>query len=244
MKNHILQFGAMLSFLFFIVNAKAQNFSEPKLLVGQEVALTLINEWKKKVLHDLEIIKKGGESSKVEKGRRPEIKMQQEKIYFNGKELRIGASLDAWEKIIMKRSRCTEPEMSLCIWDELGLSVGVEVDQKHNVRYLNIQISFSEEDKEIGRAPYPDGKPAKKPLDLSPHQVFPGYLELDGYGIDAQTEFWDIQKNANPDRGLDCGLMDCSHPAGRFGKNAHLYMTLDGQGKRGKLRELSVNVAD
>jgi hypothetical protein len=240
----MLHFGTMLLFFFFIMNAAAQTSSESKLLVGQKAALTLLGEWKRRAMQDLEIIKKGGVSRKVEKGRRPEIKIQQEKVYFNERELRLGASLEDWKKIIMEVPRCTEPEMSLCIWDELGLSVGVEEDKNHKVKYLNIQISVSEEDKEIGTAPYPDGTPAKKPLDLSPHKVFPGYLELDGYGIDAQTEFWDIQKNANPDRGLDCGLMDYSHPAGRFGRNAHLYMTLDGQGKRAKLRELSVNVAD
>jgi len=244
MNKKLKQLIAMLAFSFSVMNAMAQTSSNPRLLANQATAVKIFSEWKGKAIRDLEKIKMEGRPRKVQKGRLPEIKMAQDKIYFNNKQLRLGASLATWTEIIPGRPRCTEPEMSLCIWDKLGLSVGVDEGGDHNVRYLNIQISLSEEDKEIGTVPFPDGKPAGVQLDLSPHMVFPGYLELDGFGIDAGTEFWDIRKSCDPSRRLDCGLMDCSHPSGAFGENAHIYIRLDGNGKNSKLREISLDAID
>jgi hypothetical protein len=226
------------------VSVLAQSNEIPKKLAVRENAWDIYSEWKRKIIHDLDMIKNEGKPGKVKRGQHPEVKLAKDKIYFDGKELRLGASLAAWMKIIPGTPRCTKPELSLCIWDNLGLSAGVEASGIHAIRYLNIQMSIADDDKNIGKADYPDGTPGDKPLDLSPHNVFPGYLEMDGFGIDSETEFWEIRKNADSDRLLRCGVIDCSHPSGAFGESAHIYLRLDGRSERGRLREVSLDAVD
>lgn len=212
--------------------------------VTQKSAMQRFEEFKNKAMQKFAAVKNLGAPRQVKKGNTPEIILEKGKIFFNGKELKFGQSVENWKEIISGTPRCLGKGMTLCIWDDFGLNVGTDHGSPQRVRFFNLQMSISEIDRNIGRANYPDGRSAGEPPDLMPHQVFRGYLELDGFGIDAETKFWEIQSGANPDRRLHCGMFDCSHPAGAFGENVHIYLVLDGRGEHDRLREFSLNAAD
>lgn len=237
-------FLVILMFCFEITNVIAQVHDPVDKKSNKENAWDKISELKKKAMLELGMIKSAESKKNVKKGKRPEIILLQDKIYFNAKELRLGYSLESWKKIIPGAPRCNGPKISLCIWDELGIDIGLASEGAHKVKFLNIQISMSKGDKEKNNVNYPDGRRAGELLDLNPYNVFPGYLELDGFGIDAGTEFWEIRRNVNQDRLLDCGLRDCSHPSGAFGESAHIYLRLDSGSRYGRLRQISVDADD
>jgi hypothetical protein len=231
-------------FCWKVTNVMAQANQPNDKKIKQESVLDKFSELKKKAMIELGMTKEARAQKIIKKSKQPEIILTRDKIYFNGKELRLGDSFDLWRKIIPGIPRCNEPRNSLCIWDELGLDIGLASAKGHEVKFLNIQFSISEDDRKIDEVDYPDGQPAGRSLDLNPHYVFPGYLELDGFAIDSETEFWEIRQSANQERLLDCGLRDCSHPSGAFGESAHIYLRLDKGSRYGRLRRLSIDADD
>jgi hypothetical protein len=82
------------------------------------------------------------------------------------------------------------------------------------------------------------GKPAGD--DWQVHQAFHGYLQLDGYGIDAATEFWEIKSATENKRRWRCGLLDCARPSGTFGDHAQMQLWVEGKGERAIIRQLDI----
>lgn len=220
------------------ITATKENSNEEKSVMQK------FEQLKNRALQKFNVVKDFGTPRKVKKGNLPEICAKEDKIYFNGTELKFGGSLESWKRIISGDPRCFGKGMTLCIWDDIGLEVGTSHGSPQKVSFLNIHLSFSEDDKYIGLVDYPDGSRADKVPDLDPHHVFSGYLEVDGFGIDSETKFWEIRSGVNPVRSLHCGLLDCSHPAGAFGEKAHIYLILDSGDEKGKLREFSFDAVD
>jgi hypothetical protein len=86
---------------------------------------------------------------------------------------------------------------------------------------------------------HPDGTPIKPTYDTRPQKPFPGYLELDNFGIDAETKFWEIRQQASADRNFSCAL-DCSHPYAYFSDSGNLFMRLNSGSEYGELYELGI----
>lgn len=72
-------------------------------------------------------------------------------------------------------------------------------------------------------------------------RAFSGYLELDGFGIDSKAKFWEVQSETRDRRKLTCGLRECSHPGGAFGKNANIFLILNGNSDQATLRQFSIS---
>jgi hypothetical protein len=129
-----------------------------------------------------------------------------------------------------------------CMWDNLGLEVGTDNKIDQRVRFVNLHLSFSGEEKTLTQVK--NRNPAEKGLGYSPDKVFPGYVEIDGFGTDANTEFWEIRAGANNASKIHCGLRDCSHPSGPFGSYVNIYLTLDGPQETNKVLEIGLSVSD
>jgi len=169
---------------------------------------------------------------RVAKGAKPEIIIRDELIFINGKNIALGHSLKRWLSAIPEAPRCTSQknELTLCIWDNLGIKIGTSTKHPNIAKFVDITLNVEPAD------PYfPD-----RPNVFAPKKAFPGYLELDGYGIDAQTKFYEIRANANQDRNIRCGSRDCSHPHGGFSKTASMYMRLNSTSDNGNLYTLQL----
>lgn len=174
---------------------------------------------------------------------RPELKIEGETITFNKLPLKLGASLKEWKKVLGDHPRCDEapPGPVLCIWDELGISVGTGINRP-TVKFINVHIRMEEENEVIFQFPAnPDGSPSQELPSFEPKAAFPGYLKMDHMTIDATTTFKEIRAKAERKRGLRCGLRDCSHPGGMFSESAAIYMRLTRPDENGTLYELSIS---
>jgi hypothetical protein len=125
-------------------------------------------------------IKDYGESRVVHRGAKPEVILRGDQLTFNGQQLKIGQSIDAWIKVLPRERRCESGERSgSCVWDDLGLQAVLDFRNPGKVRAFYVFLRLPE-----------------MILDTTfqPSKPFPGYLELDGFGIDAQTAFWEVRK--------------------------------------------------
>jgi hypothetical protein len=187
-------------------------------------------------------IKNAGQPRQVKRIRGPDLFLKKGEIYFNGKLLKSGDSIEVWKKIIGGKPRCIVESMVYCVWDELGIDVGTSNAKDKKVKFFNLQMNFSGDvDYSKLVTEMPDGTPAAPHPDYAPHQVFPGYLEMNGYGIDKSTQFWEIRNGARENIDLHCGLLDCGHPHGAFGARASIGFTLNGSDDHGTVRELGIS---
>jgi hypothetical protein len=171
-------------------------------------------------------IKDYGESRVVHRGAKPEVILRGDQLTFNGQQLKIGQSIDAWIKVLPRERRCESGERSgSCVWDDLGLQAVLDFRNPGKVRAFYVFLRLPE-----------------MILDTTfqPSKPFPGYLELDGFGIDAQTAFWEVRKASDPKRNLRCGLRDCARPKGAFGKGVGLYFDLSTLDETGKVSALQL----
>ncbi len=206
--------------------------------------LDLTNELYRKALEQAGAIKDYGAPRVVEKGAKPEIVLKGSSIYFNSKLLKLGDTLERWKKVLGEgRCRGRPSEMTLCIWDEYGLEVGTEwrSHPAQIVNFMEIQISLVKKDPaEALFTTNADGSPSPPTIDWRPAKPFPGYLEIDQFGIDAKTKFWEIRSSVDISRNLRCGLRDCRFPKGAFGKLDDLSMHLTTDSEQGTLESLRV----
>ena len=202
----------------------------------------LFNELMRKGAEKAGAIPDYGKPRIVPKGAKPEIIIKGDKITYNGKQLVLGASLREWEKIFGKPTRRDEDKPPvLLVWDSLGFHI--MADNKKKVDQIKIYINKRPIDPYKGLVTHnPDGTPITPDVDYTPKQAFSGYLELDGFGIDAKTEFWELLSTANPERRLTCGTRDCTHPSGSLGGNSGvLYFTTNRNDEHGTIYEFSIS---
>lgn len=227
-----------------IVAAAAQSQESAGSKSNQQSLLDRWNELLDKARQEAGLIKNLGEPRKVPKGAQPELILRKNEIFFNQNKLSLGESIETWKEKIPAKPRCFEGGMTHCLWDDYGLEVGTGSKNDNKVVFIHIHISIDKSYERPGRADYPDGRPAKPQKDNVPHHPFSGYLELNGVGIDAETEFWEIPAGSIDNNQLKCGLSDCSHPGGPFSEHANIYLRLDGMSEHGRLRTLQIGSAD
>ena len=178
----------------------------------------------------------------VAKEKKPEVIIKNESIYFNGVKLALGDSLQTWKDALSGKPRCNKGRIVVCVWEEYGLQLGTDDSLNPRARFLNIYVSFvDDEGNDLGRSFYPDGKSNLAINDWQVHEVFPGYLELDGYGIDSSSMFWEIKSEVNKKRNLSCGIRDCATPVGAFGDDGELQFRLNGNHERSTVRKFSIS---
>lgn len=242
--------NAILIFSLLVLSGCAENmFAQPvaEVLSKTTDGKILLEKWPK--LKERAILEAGaamdfGSPRKIRKGKNPEIVVRRDEIYLNGKRLRFGDSLENWKKVIRGNPRCFDGGMILCLWDDLGIEVGTKHGSEKEVISMNLIFNLPEEDKDLGKTEYPDGTPAEKFPEYATRDVFPGFLELDGFGIDSVTEFWEIRTSVDQSRLLDCGLRDCTFPSGAFGNNGHIYLKLNGVGPKSTLQRFGLSISE
>lgn len=122
------------------------------------------------------------------------------------------------------------------------MQIGTDESSDPKVRFLNLHLSLVDDDgKDLGKQSYPDGKANLDADDWQVHEVFPGYLELDGFGIDSDTKFWEIKSALNNKRNLSCGIRDCATPVGAFGDDGELQFRLNGNLESSTIRKFSIS---
>ena len=178
-----------------------------------------------------------GKPRMVPKGAKPEIIINYDGlITFDGKALRLGDSIDTWRQVLPKDASCKFSkggvlDPTICDWELLGISVIGSLDKPAIAGQFEIYLNLEKVEPwmiESGRA-------------SGPSKAFPGYLELDGYGIDNHTTFRELRAGVDARRELDCGIQDCSHPRGGGGGNrTHVTVRVDGRSERDRLRTITV----
>jgi len=203
--------------------------------------LELLNELMGKAQEQVGAVKDYGKPRVVARGAKPEVIIRRDQIFIDGKPAAIGASMSSWRTMLRGNPRCSSEKKSgvLCAWDDLGIEVGSSFRTPKISNYLIISLNL--EPKEPWIPLRPDGSIKTEPLDYRPKNPFPGYLELDGYGIDAQTKFWEIRTSADSKRNLRCNPRDCSHPHGGFSDNANLYLRLNSATEYGNVYEFTIS---
>lgn len=203
--------------------------------------LDLFDEAVHEAKHAVGGIKEPGQPRIVKKGMTPELIISGEQITYNGKPLVMGANLRDWEDILGHPSRRDDIKPpALLVWDELGFDV--MGDKKNKVTQIKIYVNKRPKDPYGEMTVRPDGTPVEPSIDFSPKKAFSGYLEMDGFGIDAETKFWEVVKTANSNRNIHCPLRDCSHPGGSMGENSgSIYFILNRGDENGNIYEMSIS---
>lgn len=153
----------------------------------------------------------------------PEIIIKGEQLSISGKAVVIGQPYEIWKQAIPGVPRCDGEHDAACDWDNLGISLIIKGGVVHTFTiFLNLEPWGVPLEK------LPDGSPAPLIPDKRPKHVFSGYLEWDGYGIDANTRFRDIRANVAPDRNVRCDLFtnNCGNTTAHFNDYATIYLTL------------------
>jgi len=200
---------------------------------------TALNNIKKKVFSYASVQDKPERIPAGRRDRYPQIIIKKDRLFFNSKELRLGKSIESWKKIIAGNPRCFQDEPKFCVWDDAGLEIKTRGDKEHSVTSFTIYFNFFDAGQggnKYGVSTHPT--PAEI-HDWLPREVFNGYFELDGFGIDSATQFRDIM-NYSAERNLHCGTFDCSNPSGPFSEEANIYISLDSRGNIGRLKEFSI----
>lgn len=183
-----------------------------------------------------------GTPRQVPKGGKPSLIIKGGSIYFNDKLLVLGDSMDAWKKTIGAGSVCGGDSLvAVCKWDVLGIEIGSGIKRLNRVEFINIYFNEDPRRAAINVADVDvHGKPVPAPWEVKGR--FPGYFELEGYGIDRHTKFWEIRASVHRKHGLRCGLRDCTHPLGALKDNIGIGMALTKDDEYGELWELSLNL--
>ncbi len=160
----------------------------------------------------------------------PTVVIKNSTITINKRLVWMGGELSQWKSALGGSPRCIEKKSSLtvCIWDDFGIEVGTDADQREKIKFLNIHFATAEAIEGFA------------PSNYSATGLFGGHLELDGFAITRITEFRSIRENAAAGRDLRCGGRDCSNPSGGFSDGASLYMQLNSQSDSGKLLGFSI----
>ena len=172
-------------------------------------------------------IKTFGELRVVKRGKTPELLLTEKGVYFNDNFLRLGDSMTLWRKVLKGTPRCSgeKPVPEYCVWDALGIALMGHGGTKDAVFQLKVYINLEVDPYEGLVTHSPDGTPLAPRIDWSPKQAFSGYLELDGYGIDAVSKLWEIRAAIEPKRNVTCGLRDCASAKGVLGKDKRLFLS-------------------
>jgi hypothetical protein len=177
----------------------------------------------------------------VKRYAKPEIIIKGSNVFFDGKLLEFGRPLAAWKNIIKRKPHCDETGTEWCVWEDLGLTASTSWENKLNVSTMTINLTIPEHLLKETRTAYPDGKPDNTPkADWLAHHPFAGYLEIDGFGIDKETKFWEVESSIDARRNLSCGLRSCEFPRGILGPSTMIALHLNGGSESATIEEIKI----
>ncbi|QJE00687.1 hypothetical protein HH212_12195 [Massilia forsythiae] len=177
----------------------------------------------------------------VKRQAKPEIIIKGSNIFFDGKPLEFGWTLASWKSILKRNPHCDKTEIVWCVWEDLGLEVSTRAKSNFGVSTIVIKLSIPEHLLHETRTPYPDGTPDNTPkADWLARHPFTGYLEIDGFGIDKETKFWELQSSIDVHRNLSCGLTSCEFPSGIFGPKSTIDLHLNGGSESATIEEIKI----
>lgn len=178
----------------------------------------------------------------ISRAARPEIILEGGRIWIDGRQVKMGDPLSSWKMSLPGPARCSswgdkKSGGTLCRWDQLGIEVSTSNLQETEVDNFSIFMNVDLPNPWYSRT---DEPPAPPPNYLPAHS-FRGYLEIDGFGVDRNTKFWELAKSVDPAHNLRFDLSDCSFPHGRFGGAARLFLRLHGANKNSTVLEFTIN---
>ncbi len=171
-----------------------------------------------------------GEVRKVPRGASPEILLQDDALLIDGKALKLGQRLEDWDKVLPGKRRCEGGKViRACVWDAVGFRVTTQFANPKRISSVKVFLTL----------PDPEGYTV-----MLPAKPFGGYVELDGFGIDAQTKFWEVRQSARQDRNIRCGLRECVSPHGALGQNTSIYFGLSEHNEHGTVTAFELGRGD
>jgi hypothetical protein len=124
------------------------------------------------------------------------------------------------------------------------LEVPTNAKKNFSVSAINIKISISDDLLKETKIPYPDGTPDNTPkADWLARHPFTGHLEIDGFGIDKETMFRELQSSIETLRNLSCGLRSCEFPRGILGPGSMIALHLNGGSESATIEEITLYTA-
>jgi len=178
---------------------------------------------------------------RVKRYAKPEIIINGSNIFFDGKPLEFGRPLNEWKNILNRIPHCDKTGMEWCVWEDLGLEVSTRTKSNFGVSTVNIKLSISQDLVEETRASPPDGTTDNtSKADWLARHPFTGYLEIDGFGIDKETKFWELQSSIDSRRNLRCGIRSCEFPSGMFGPSSMIDLHLNGGSESATIEEIKI----
>jgi hypothetical protein len=207
----------------------------------QPTMLDVWNEVRRQAALATGAIKSNPPPRQVKKYAKPEIIIKDSNIFFEGKLLEFGRPLTSWKNIIKRKPHCDKTGVEWCVWEDLGLEVYASKEDNFGVGTIIIKISISEDLLNDTRTSHPDGTPDNTPkADWLARHPFTGYLEIDGFGIDKETKFWELESSIDTRRNLSCGLRDCEFPRGMFGPKGIIDLHLNGRSESATIEEIKI----
>lgn len=208
------------------------------------LAPTMLERWNE-VRHQAALATGAIESThqlrRVKRYAKPEIIIKGSDIFFDGKPLEFGRPLTLWKSILKRNPHCDETGIEWCIWEELGLKVSTRAKSNFGVSTIVIYLSIPENLLNETRTPHLEGKSSDAPkADWLVRHPFTGYLEIDGFGIDKETKFWELQSSIDIHRNLSCGLRSCEFPSGIFGPSSMIDLHLNDKSKSATIERIKI----
>jgi len=178
---------------------------------------------------------------RVKRYAKPEIIIKGSSIFFDGQLLEFGRPLTAWKKILKRKPHCDATGTEWCVWEDLGLTASTSWENKLSVSTMTISLSIPEHLLNETRTSYPDGTPDNTPkADWLARPPFTGYLEIDGFGIDKETKFWELESSIDARRNMSCGLRNCEFPRGILGPSSMIALHLNGGSESATIEEIKI----
>jgi hypothetical protein len=117
----------------------------------------------------------------------------------------LGDNIREWKKVLGGAPREFSGYDTSFTWDTLGLELVNDPKNKTRVIQMTLFLNFRPKDPYEGLVTHlPDGTPVQPLPDFKPHSAFAGYLELDGAGIDRDTQVWEVNALAKREKKISC----------------------------------------
>ncbi|WP_268800346.1 DUF7738 domain-containing protein [Pseudomonas huanghezhanensis] len=149
---------------------------------------------------------------RIPKGAKPEIIVNDGKITFNGKILKIGDDIESWKKVIGGNPRAML-DRRIYVWDDLGFKVGIGWT---NTKVTFINIIFRCKERGAVKVCPENGGPGNT---YEPQNFFTGYVEYEGGPIDSRSTVLEANRliRGRVQYGGGCGTGLCSSVWGKYG---------------------------
>jgi hypothetical protein len=165
-------------------------------------------------------------------------------VLFDGRRLSLLSTILEWKAVLGSGSDCGEDDSPpiVCKWEHLGIEVGTGQSSVSMVKFVTVHLQSEAGDflSDAARS----GKSEKKLPSYIVNGYFSGNLELEGYRLDQETTFNDVQKTVRGTLNLNCDIRDCRFPHGSFNNVANIYFELNGGSVRSTINSISISAVE